>query len=50
MSLALTLSGELIGCGIRVNAISSSPVATPLHDKLGLTGDELDGLVAQVPL
>jgi NAD(P)-dependent dehydrogenase (short-subunit alcohol dehydrogenase family) len=50
ISLARTLSGELIGRGIRVNAVSPGPVATLLHDKLGLTGAALDGLVAQIPL
>jgi NAD(P)-dependent dehydrogenase (short-subunit alcohol dehydrogenase family) len=50
LSLARTLSGELISRGIRVNAVSPGPVATPLHDKLGLTGNNLDGLVAQIPL
>jgi NAD(P)-dependent dehydrogenase (short-subunit alcohol dehydrogenase family) len=50
VSLARTLSGELIGRGIRVNAVSPGPVATPLHDKLGLTGVALDGLVGQIPL
>jgi NAD(P)-dependent dehydrogenase (short-subunit alcohol dehydrogenase family) len=50
VSLARTLSGELIARGIRVNAISPGPVATPLHDKLGLTGAALDDLVAQIPL
>jgi NAD(P)-dependent dehydrogenase (short-subunit alcohol dehydrogenase family) len=49
-SLARTLSGELIGRGIRVNSVSPGPVATPLHDKLGLTGEALDGLVSQIPL
>jgi NAD(P)-dependent dehydrogenase (short-subunit alcohol dehydrogenase family) len=50
VSLARTLSGELIGRGIRVNAVSPGPVATPLHDKLGLTGAALDDLVGQIPL
>ena len=50
VSLARTLSGELIGRGIRVNAVSPGPVATPLHDKLGLQGDSLNGLVKQIPL
>ena len=49
VSLARTLSGELIGRGIRVNAISPGPVATALHQKLGLVGEALDGLVAQIP-
>lgn len=50
VSLARTLSGELIGRGIRVNAISPGPVATPLHDKAGLVGDNLKALVEQIPL
>jgi NAD(P)-dependent dehydrogenase (short-subunit alcohol dehydrogenase family) len=50
VSMARTLSGELIGRGIRVNAVSPGPVATPLHDKLGLVGDDLAGLVKQIPL
>ncbi|MFL5256609.1 MAG: SDR family oxidoreductase [Rhodopila sp.] len=50
VSLARTLSGELIGRGIRVNAVSPGPVATPLRDKLGLTGAALDDLVGQIPL
>jgi NAD(P)-dependent dehydrogenase (short-subunit alcohol dehydrogenase family) len=50
VSLARTLSGELIGRGIRVNAVSPGPVATPLHDKVGLVGDALDNLITQIPL
>ncbi len=49
VSMARTLSGELIGRGVRVNAVSPGPVATPLHDKLGLQGDALAGLVGQIP-
>ena len=40
LSLARTLSGELIPRGIRVNAISCGPIATPLYDKLGLSKNE----------
>ena len=41
LSLARTLSGELIGRGIRVNAISPGPISTPLNGKLGLSEAEL---------
>ena len=54
ISLARTLSGELLGRGIRVNAVSPGPVATPIYDKLGLTGADLDaakeGIRRQIPL
>ena len=41
LSLARTLSGELISRGIRVNAVSPGPIATPLCGKLGLSEAEL---------
>ena len=50
ISLARTLSGELIGRGIRVNAVSPGPVATPLPDKLGFDADAIKSLEAQIPL
>ena len=37
LSLARTLSGELISRGTRVNAVSPGPIATPLLSKLGLS-------------
>jgi len=53
LSLARTLSGELIRRGIRVNAVSPGPIATPLYNKLGLSAAELktvsDSLQNQVP-
>ncbi|MBV9118252.1 MAG: SDR family oxidoreductase, partial [Acetobacteraceae bacterium] len=49
-SLARTLSGELTSRGTRVNAVSPGPVATPFHDRVGLVGEALAGLVAQLPL
>jgi NAD(P)-dependent dehydrogenase (short-subunit alcohol dehydrogenase family) len=41
ISLARTLSGELIARGIRVNAVSPGPISTPLYGKLGLSADDL---------
>lgn len=36
LSYSKTLSRELLGRGIRLNAVSPGPVATPLYDKLGI--------------
>ncbi len=53
LSLARTLSAELIALGIRVNAISPGPIATPLYSKLGLSAADLksasEALQNQVP-
>ena len=53
LSLSRTLSAELIPRGIRVNAISPGPIATPLYSKLGLSAAELkatsEALQGQVP-
>lgn len=40
-SLIRTLSGELIGRGIRLNAVSPGPVSTPLYGKLGFSETDL---------
>jgi NAD(P)-dependent dehydrogenase (short-subunit alcohol dehydrogenase family) len=48
LSMARSLSGELIGRGIRVNAISPGPVQTPIFGKLGLPDDQLQGMAQQI--
>ncbi|HEV2464057.1 MAG TPA: SDR family oxidoreductase [Acidobacteriaceae bacterium] len=49
LSLARTLSGELISRGIRINAITGGPIATPLYRKLGMGEEELKTLQQQIP-
>jgi NAD(P)-dependent dehydrogenase (short-subunit alcohol dehydrogenase family) len=53
ISMARTLSGELIGRGIRVNAVSPGPIETPLYGKLGLPEEALkqmaSGIQQQIP-
>jgi NAD(P)-dependent dehydrogenase (short-subunit alcohol dehydrogenase family) len=54
LSLARTLSAELVGRNIRVNAISPGPVTTPIYGRLGLPTDVLEqtrqNIVSQVPM
>ena len=48
LSLARTLSGELISRGIRVNAVSPGPITTPLYGKLGLSESDLKAVSASI--
>jgi hypothetical protein len=41
MSVARTLSGELIGRGIRVNAVSPGPIVTPLRRRATRSNDQI---------
>jgi NAD(P)-dependent dehydrogenase (short-subunit alcohol dehydrogenase family) len=54
LSLARTLSGELIARGIRVNAVSPGPVSTPIFGKMGLPAEQLQAMAghiqSQIPL
>jgi NAD(P)-dependent dehydrogenase (short-subunit alcohol dehydrogenase family) len=53
-SLARTLSADLLSRGIRVNAVSPGPIATPIFSRMGLPKDATDALaqsiLAQVPM
>ncbi len=48
ISLARTLSGELISRGIRVNVVSPGPISTPLYSKLGLAEADLKAAAASL--
>jgi NAD(P)-dependent dehydrogenase (short-subunit alcohol dehydrogenase family) len=54
ISLAKTLSAELLAQGVRVNVVSPGPIATPIYGKLGLDAAALDAtakhIQTQVPL
>jgi NAD(P)-dependent dehydrogenase (short-subunit alcohol dehydrogenase family) len=50
ISLAKTLSAELLPRGVRVNVISPGPVTTPLHTKLGFDADTKEQIRNQIPL
>jgi NAD(P)-dependent dehydrogenase (short-subunit alcohol dehydrogenase family) len=49
-----TLSADLVGRGVRVNAVSPGPVETPIFGKMGLPPEAVDetkrGLSEHVPL
>lgn len=48
ISLAKTLSAELLPRGIRVNVVSPGPVNTPIYRKFGMDDAALDATAAQI--
>jgi NAD(P)-dependent dehydrogenase (short-subunit alcohol dehydrogenase family) len=48
ISLAKTLSAELLPRGVRVNVVSPGPIQTPLYGKLGFDAATLDAVAAQI--
>jgi NAD(P)-dependent dehydrogenase (short-subunit alcohol dehydrogenase family) len=54
ISLAKTLSSELLSRGVRVNVISPGPVETPIYRRLGVPAEQLPDIAAsilgQIPL
>lgn len=48
ISLCKTISGELIGKGIRVNAISPGPVNTPIYGRLGMSEEQMSEFATNV--
>src|SRR6185436_18867789 len=44
-SLVQSLALELVDRGIRVNAISPGPIATPIWERLGLPGEAKDAIL-----
>jgi NAD(P)-dependent dehydrogenase (short-subunit alcohol dehydrogenase family) len=47
-SMARTLSSELVGRGIRVNAISPGPIETPIFGRLGMPQEQMDQFAEQI--
>jgi len=54
ISLAKTVSAELLDRGVRVNVVSPGPIKTPLYGRLGIPADQVSSVAAsiqaQVPL
>jgi NAD(P)-dependent dehydrogenase (short-subunit alcohol dehydrogenase family) len=48
ISLAKTLSAELLPRGARVNVVSPGPIETPLYGKLGLDAQSLKDTATQI--